>query len=152
MDLRSILRGKVVIVGIGNIMKGDDAFGPALLDRLAGKVKAVLINAGVSPENYTGKIAKEKPDCILLVDAADLGRKPGEWAILKRDEILKSGFTTHDMSPAIFIDYMKERTGADIYLLGVQPKNISFGDKMSHDVSKTLEAISELIKSEVKNA
>ncbi len=150
--LKDILKGKVVIVGIGNILKGDDAFGPMLLDRLEGKVKATLINAGISPENYTGKIAKEKPDCILLVDAALLGKKPGEWEILKRDEIIKSGFTTHDMSPAMFIDYMKERTGADIYLLGIQPQNISLGDEMTPVVKKTLEELSELIELEVKNA
>lgn len=150
--LKDILKGKVVIVGIGNVLKGDDAFGVMLVDRLAGKVPAALINAGVSPENYTGKIAKENPDCILLVDAADLGKKPGEWEILKRDEILKSGFTTHDMSPAMFIDYMKERTGAEMYLLGVQPKNISLGDEMSDVVKKALEEISELIEEEVKNA
>ena len=73
MKLEDVFKGKVVIVGIGNTMKGDDGFGPALVERLSPKVKAVCIDAGSAPENYTGKIVKEKPDTILIVDALHLG-------------------------------------------------------------------------------
>ena len=125
-----ILKGKVVIVGIGNIMKGDDGFGPELIKRLKGKIKAVCIDAGPAPENYTKTIAKESPDTILLVDAADLHLPSGRYEILKREDILKSGFTTHDISPRMFIEYLESQTGAKIFLLGVQPQNISLGDEL----------------------
>ena len=32
--LKDILKGKVVIVGIGNTLKGDDGFGPAVIEQL----------------------------------------------------------------------------------------------------------------------
>ena len=111
-----------------------------------GKVKAACINAGGAPENYTGKIAKEAPDTILIVDALHLGRAPGEYEILKKEDILKSGFSTHDISPHMFIEYLQEQTRADIYMLGVQPKSVDFGEEMSPEVKKTLEEITDLIK------
>ncbi len=139
--LKDILKGKVVIVGIGNVLKGDDGFGPALIERLNGKMNALCIDAGTAPENYTGKIVKAEPDTILLVDAAHLDLEPGRYRILKPDEILKSGFTTHDMSPRMFMEYIGSRTKAAIYMLGIQPEKISLGDEMSETVKKTLDEI-----------
>ena len=75
--LHGRLRGKTVIVGIGNSLRGDDGFGPALVQRLQGRVRPVCIDAGVAPENYLGRIVKEQPDTVLLVDAAHLGLEPG---------------------------------------------------------------------------
>ena len=148
---QNIFRGKVVIVGIGNIMKGDDGFGPALIKRLDGEIKTVCIDTGSTPENYTGAIAKQNPDTILLVDAVHLDLAPGQYEILNPKDILKSGFTTHDVSPRMFIEYLESRTRARIFLLGVQPRNISLGDEMSDGVKRALEEISELIK-ETDNA
>ena len=149
---KNIFTGKVVIVGIGNIMKGDDAFGPALIERLKKKkTNTVLIDAGNSLEKYTGKIAKENPDTILFVDATHLDEEAGKYQVLMPEDIIKSALTTHDISPAMIIDYLKNQTKAKIYMLGVQPKNISLGEGMSESVKKTLEEICELV-TEVTNA
>ena len=149
--LKDLFKKKLVIVGIGNILKGDDGFGPCLIERLNGKVKAKCIDAGTSPENQTGAIKKEKPEAILIVDAAYLGSEPGEYKVLKKADIVKSGFTTHDLSPGMFIEYMESQTKADVYMLGVEPKGISFGSEMSANVKKALDEIEALIK-EADNA
>lgn len=117
-------------------MKGDDGFGPALIQKLKQSDNMICIDAGPAPENYTGKIIKENPDTILILDAVHLGKNPGKYEILSPSEIVKSGFTTHDMSPSLFLDYLKNETNADIYLLGIQPANIEFGANMS-DIVKT---------------
>lgn len=150
--LGKILKGKVVIVGIGNTMRGDDGFGPALVEKLNGQVKAICIDAGSAPENYTGRIVKENPDTILLVDALHLGRAPGEYEILKKEEILNSGLSTHDISPKLFIEYLEKQTHADIYMLGVQPKSINFGAEMSDVVKKAIEKIVKVIAMVVTDA
>ena len=142
---KKIFKGKVVIVGIGNSLKGDDAFGPLLIDRLKGKIKAVCIDAGSAPENYTANVVKENPDTILIVDAVHLDLKPGEYEILKKSDIIRSGFTTHDISAGMFIEYLKSRTKADVYMLGAQPGNIRLGDEMSDVMKKTLDDLTELI-------
>ncbi|MFC1807486.1 hydrogenase 3 maturation endopeptidase HyCI [Candidatus Omnitrophota bacterium] len=145
-ELKDILKGKVVIVGIGNILRGDDGFGPALIENLKPVIKAICIDVGTAPENYAGKIAKEDPDTILIVDAVDLDLAPGEFDIIRKDEILETGFTTHDMSPKMFIGFLESETRADIFMLGLQPKSINFGDDMSNIIKESLETISAKIK------
>lgn len=143
--LHDILKDKVVILGIGNPLKGDDGFGPALVERLQGKITAVCLDAGTAPESYAGKIVKADPDTVLLVDAVHLDRAPGTWEILEKAEILKSGFTTHDISPRMFMDYLDNQIRADIYMLGVQPQTLALGGEMSEEVHKTLESLEKII-------
>lgn len=147
----NIFKGKTVIIGMGNMLRGDDAFGPALIDNLNGRIKALCIDAGTAPENYLGKVVKENPDTILLVDAADIDKEPGAYCILKKDEIIKSGFTTHDISPSMLMEYLEKETAAEIYMLAVQPEKINFGEDMSESIKKSLKNISKIIM-EANNA
>jgi len=139
------LSGKVVIIGIGNMLRGDDGFGPRLIEKIKGKLDAVCIDAGTAPENYIGKIVKLKPDTVLIIDVAGLDLQPGEYDILKKEDILKSGFTTHDISPHMFIEFLEDQTKAEIFMLGVQPKEVSFGAGMSREVKEALDKIAELL-------
>ncbi len=133
----------MVILGIGNPLRGDDGFGPALIERLQGRVKAVCLDGGSAPEVYAGKIVKERPDTILIVDALHLGRRPGEYEVLRKDEIARMGFSTHDISPNMLLDYLQIETGAGIYMLGVQPESIRFGLELSEPLRKTLKKLEE---------
>ena len=71
--LKLHLAGKVVILGIGNTFRGDDGIGSLLAQRLKDKVSFIVYDSGPSPENYLGKIIKDKPDNIIIVDAVDFG-------------------------------------------------------------------------------
>ncbi|MBU2540797.1 MAG: hydrogenase 3 maturation endopeptidase HyCI [Candidatus Omnitrophica bacterium] len=144
--MKDIFKGKVVVVGVGNILRRDDGFGPVLIDKLKANTSVVCIDAGSSLEGYAGKIAKEKPDTILIADAVHLGLEPGNYDILKSSEIVKGGLTTHDISPRMFLDYLKKETGADIYMLGIQPEDVSFGEGLSESVKGALEEIVGLIR------
>jgi hydrogenase 3 maturation protease len=143
---RPLLRGKLVLVGIGNPLRGDDGFGPALIERLQGKINASCIDAGAAPENYVGRIVREEPDIILLVDVAHLDLEPGQYRILPPEDIVKSGFTTHDMSSRMLIEFLQHQTQADIFLLGVQPQQVLLGEEMSACVAKTLAEVEQLIR------
>ncbi len=144
--IKSLLRGKVVLVGIGHPLRGDDGLGPALVGRLKDRVCAVCLDAGSAPENYAGAVIREAPDTVLIIDAVHLQRPAGAWEILEDEEIVRSGLSTHDLSPKMFIEYLKARTRARIYLLGIQPGNLAFGDPISASVQKTLETIEDNIK------
>ncbi len=148
-DLSRVLRGKVVIVGIGNELRADDGFGPALIQKLAGQVNAVCIDAGTAPENFTRQMVREAPDTILLVDALHLGLAPGQYEILTKQEIAECGLSTHDISPNMLIDYLQSQTDADIYILGVQPQNLGLGQEMSGSVKQAVEEVAEAIKAAV---
>ena len=44
-ELSRRLKGKVLLIGTGNTLRGDDGIGPALIGLLEGKVKASLLDA-----------------------------------------------------------------------------------------------------------
>ncbi|MCM8781501.1 MAG: hydrogenase 3 maturation endopeptidase HyCI, partial [Candidatus Omnitrophica bacterium] len=67
--LEKILKGKILLLGIGNTLRGDDAFGLTLANRLRDKVAFKVFEVGVAVENFLGAIIKEKPDTVLFVDA-----------------------------------------------------------------------------------
>ena len=142
------MRGKCVIVGIGNPLRGDDGFGPALIGRLQGKVNATCIDAGRAPENYAGRIVKEDPDTILLVDAVHMGLVPGRHRILGTDEIAESGLTTHDVSCRLLIEFLENETNANIVMLGVQPLSLALGEGMSLRLIAALDEVENLIRQE----
>ncbi|MFH1772381.1 MAG: hydrogenase 3 maturation endopeptidase HyCI [Candidatus Omnitrophota bacterium] len=136
--LKEILKGKVVIAGIGNILRGDDGFGPLFVNSLKNTSDFICIDCGTAPENYIGKVIKEKPDTVLLVDAVHLNAACGSYELLKKEDILPSGFTTHDLSPNMLIEILEKETNAVIYLLGIQPKNVTFGSEISEEVKNSL--------------
>lgn len=144
---KGILKGKSVIAGIGNIMRADDGFGPALIEKLRAyqSGRFLFVDAGSAPENYTRTIANFSPQTILLVDAVHLNKPAGAYEVLKEEDILKTGFTTHDMSSRMFIEYLHEQTKANIYLLGVQPQTLVFGQEMSLVMEQALNLLSLLL-------
>jgi hydrogenase 3 maturation protease len=141
-----ILRGKTVIVGIGNSLRGDDGFGSALIEQIQGKVGFICIDAGSAPEKFLGVIVKEEPDTILFVDAADLDLEPGQYRILEPADIVKCGLTTHDMSSRMLIEFLENQTKANILMLGVQPQHLLLGEAMSPPLTETLDEIQMLIQ------
>jgi hydrogenase 3 maturation protease len=145
-ELRRRMKGKVLLIGAGNTLRGDDGAGPALVALLEGKVQASLIDAGEAPENYTGRIIAVAPDTIVFVDAADYGAQPGDVVILEPEEISGCGISTHQMPLSVFFKYICQNCRADIFALGIQPAQIGFGDPMSLDVASSVEALASLLQ------
>lgn len=143
--VQPFIRGKTVIVGIGNPLRGDDGFGPALVARLHGKVNAICIDAGNAPENYLGRIVKEAPETIVLVDVAHLGLDPGQYRFLLPEEILQHGLTTHDMSSRMLIEFLHTETSATIMMLAVQPQQLVLGEPLSAPVTEALNRLEQVL-------
>lgn len=143
--LKRILKGKVVFLGIGNTLRHDDGLGPEIISRLKNRIDAPCLDGGEVPENYFGKIVKENPDTVVIIDAVHLYQKPGEFRVLSGDEILNVGLSTHDISPAVFIKYLREETGSEIFMLGIQPQNVQFGEGISEIVANTLHILEDMI-------
>ena len=143
--LKLHLTDKVLILGIGNTLRSDDGIGSILAGRIQGKVPHIVYDSGASPENYLGKIIKDKPDTILLIDAVDFGGEAGEIRMLEGEDIQTVNFfSTHDASISLAIDYLKNSLKeVSIYILAIQPKILAFGDKLSPEISGALKKIEE---------
>ncbi|MEE8360026.1 MAG: hydrogenase 3 maturation endopeptidase HyCI, partial [Candidatus Omnitrophota bacterium] len=119
---------------IGNELRGDDGFGPYLIESMRGHVEAKLLNCGTVLENYYNPIVKENPDVIILLDAVAFNGPYGEAAIFRKDDILKVGFSTHNISPKVFMELLESSIDAPILMVGVKPKTTGFGDELSEEV------------------
>lgn len=138
MNLQDRIKGHALIIGVGNILRGDDGLGPFLVQRLSGSVKADLLDAGEVPESYLGRIIDSQPDTIIVIDAVDMQESPGTLAVIEMDELEQVGWSTHRLSLALFMKYVQEHTGSVIFLVGVQPGTTELGQKMTIQMEETL--------------
>jgi len=147
--LESWLRGysKLVILGVGNPLRGDDALGIKIVRLLRGKVprRVLLIEGGSVPENFIRKIELFAPSHVLLIDAAHFGGNPGDADLISPEQIIGVVISTHTIPLYLTTELIREFTGAKIMLLGVQPKNVSLGEEISPEVKEATENIARTI-------
>ncbi len=140
--LKSHLKAKTVILGIGNTLKSDDAAGSVLAGRIKDKVSYTVYDAGPNPENYLGKVIKDKPGTVVIIDAVDFGASPGELNVFEAGDLASVNFfATHDVSISLLINYLQNNLKVDIIILAIQPKSVVFGDKLSQEVSQAIEEL-----------
>lgn len=143
---------KLIILGIGNPLRGDDSLGLEIVRRLKGKLPrgVIVIEGGLTPENFIGKIRKIKPSHVLLVDAAHFGGKPGEIRLIRSKQISCATISTHAISLSILVELIREETNAKIILLGVEPKNLGLGAEISPEIREAIEQSVKIIVDAVK--
>jgi hydrogenase 3 maturation protease len=148
-ELTEFLLGyeKLVILGIGNDLKGDDALGTFIARSLNNLHPQIIsIDGGVVPENFTGTIKKETPSHILLVDAVNMNKAPGFVRLVSKEEISNYSISTHAIPISFLINYLEMSTGAKIALIGIQPMNMEIGHEMTMDVKKSAINVLNMLK------
>ena len=149
-ELTARFSGNVVVVGVGNPLRGDDAAGCLLARRLRGTPDVRVIEAEEVPESFVGDIAAAAPDVVVLVDAVDLGAEPGAVALLEREQVATYAPTTHRLPLSLVMDVVQRRTGANVFLIAVQPLTLAFGAPVTPQVGAGIEllagVLSELLR------
>jgi len=147
-ELRHILAQstdtRTAIVCIGNTFKGDDGVAIELYQKLAGKIKPELIDAGTVPENYIQRIIKTAPQVIVIIDAVDFGGPAGQIKIFKPEQIPEVAVSTHVMSLRFFSDMLKRKSNSRIFLVGIQPQQLGLGSGLSKPVVEAVSRLAEL--------
>lgn len=92
------------------------------------KDDVLLINAQTVPENFTGKIRKENPSHILLIDACLMGLNPGDYKIVDKDDFVNIGISTHSMSLSYFVKFLNQD---NILFIGIEPESLELIDQDS---------------------
>ena len=145
-ELKNILKGRVTIVGVGNIMRGDDGFGPFLSECIKGKISANVIDAGLAPENHIKAIRESKPDTILIIDAADFGGDIGDVKLLEKSDIPLYGLSTHNTSLALFLSFLESDTKAKVYMLAIQPVRNEINTPLSDIIEKRCSEVESILE------
>ncbi len=114
---------RVAVVGVGDELSVHDRLGMLAAKEVDGlhlsNVRVFL--AGTVPENVTGPIRRYRPDAILLLDAADMGARPGSIAIVEPGEIRANLLSTHALPLSVVMEFLTKDTGAAVSLIGIQP-------------------------------
>ncbi|MFO7650195.1 MAG: hydrogenase 3 maturation endopeptidase HyCI [bacterium] len=136
-------RSPVVIVGVGNTLRGDDAVGPIVIERLGEVAGAQLFDAGPAPENFLDPVTELAPDRILFVDACDFRAAPGEFRVFEMPDIerLSAGLVSTHTLPLTMTAQLFTAGGARVSLLGIQPRSLEFGAPLSGPVVQALPAV-----------
>lgn len=145
--LKSVQR--LAVLGIGSPLNSDDAAGMMLIEELnkckLDKSKVLLIAGSSAPENFTGVIREFDPDLLLAVDAARLGLKPGQVALLSGDELYGAGFSTHMLPFSLMLLYLRRQGLSNVLLLGIEPLSTEFGLELSVPVRQAVLEVADFL-------
>lgn len=142
-------------------MFGDDGFGPQVAEDLLKNYNLPenvgVINAGSSVRNILFDIAlsEKKPDKIIIVDAIDAAKTPGEIFELSIDEIPEKkidDFSMHQLPTSNLLKELKDFCKIDIVIIACQVENIpeevtaSISKKITDAIPEVCKRINEIIK------
>ena len=141
---------KLIVLGVGNELKSDDGVGPFIIAKLKQERiendNLIFIDAETVPENFTGKIRKEKPTHLIIVDACLMDSQPGDMKIVNKNNFADIGISTHSMSLSFFVRYLEKDTEIKIIFVGIEPETMDWGDKPTDKVEKAADEFIENLK------
>lgn len=142
---------KLAILGVGSVLRGDDAAGILIVERLSEAFpqesypNLIICAGGTAPENFSGNIRLFAPDHVLIIDAADAGAEPGSIVDIPRTEIGGPSFSSHMLPLKIMVDYLVHETGTNVTMLGLQYKGIEFGAELSPEMREAVDELTDAL-------
>src|SRR4030067_124922 len=120
-----------LVLGCGNTLFGDDGFGSAVIDYLEknGRVAkdVAILDAGTGAREilFTIILAEKKPKKIIVVDALDCQKKPGEIFTIPIENLPENkidDFSLHQMPTSNLLKELKDLCRVEVILLAAQPE------------------------------
>ncbi len=132
--IQDIIKNPILILGCGNILFGDDGFGPAVIEHLEAHcslpdtVLAVDMGTGIKEFLFDLIMAPVKPKRIFILDAiSQTDRKAGELFEIRLDRFQegKKGDRLFHQFPSIDqLQQLGSLTGVEMRILAVQVKGV----------------------------
>jgi coenzyme F420 hydrogenase subunit delta len=139
-SLPDFCRKPILVLGIGNVLFGDDGFGCAVVEYLENHhslPEAVcLLDAGTSVRKllFTLCLSPIRPRRLLILDAIDAGRTPGELFEINPADIPPvklDDFSLHQLPTSNLLRELQESCAVEVRVLACQtgplPEEISPG-------------------------
>jgi coenzyme F420 hydrogenase subunit delta len=158
---------KTMIFGCGNLIMGDDGFGPAVIEELQARYDLpgciTAVDAGTCVREYLFDylLSEEgRPEKIVVLDAVDFtDRRPGEvFEILPSEIPAKKihDFSLHQFPTVNLLQELAENTGIKVQIIAAQiefiPEEIAPGLSlpMTQAVTETCEKLSQILSFKAK--
>jgi hydrogenase maturation protease len=146
-----------LVLGVGNTAVGDDGAGFRVVELLSG----MDLPPHVTVE-WAGLPGWELPTWlenrsnVILVDAIQMGEKPGTWKRFQLDDIrvqMEDGaFSLHqpDLACGLALSQALGFIPNNLLIYGIEPETLEYGTSLSPVVSNTLTEIVENILQDVE--
>ena len=141
-------RGKsTLILGCGNWLCGDDGFGPAVVKQLQAEDEVpddlCILDVGTSVREILFDIvlSEERPTKIVIIDAVDCQRTPGELFYLDIEglpHIKLDDFSMHQLPTSNLLRELRDLCKVEILLLACQVQDTS--DEVKAGLSAPVQA------------
>lgn len=149
----------ILILGCGNVLIGDDGFGVAvarhLLDNFTIPADVCVFDAGTSVREilFDAILSDKKPSKVVIVDAMDCSREPGELFALDIGSIptIKlDDFSMHQIPTSNLLRELRDHCGIEVIVIACQVANAcdSVNPGLSTPVEAAVKPAAELIANE----
>ena len=137
----------ILILGCGNILFGDDGFGPAVAKCLQSDfnvpAEVCVMDVGTSVREilFDTILSGKKPSKIIIVDAMDCGLEAGELFAPDIDSIPKNkldGFSLHQVPTSNLLRELRDLCSVEVIVVACQVSCIP--DGVSPGLSNPVEA------------
>ncbi len=115
----------------------DDGVGVYISRKIKNKGTISSLTVEASIENYIGKINSLNPDLLVLIDCLDMKSTPGTFKLLAVSQIQDLTFNTHNIS----LRRLSEFFSMPVFIIGIQPEKIEFGENISYLVKNVADKI-----------
>ncbi len=143
--------GRVVILGLGNILLSDEGVGVhavnAIRERYIFSSDVEIIDGGTMGLDLLPLF--QDGDRILIIDAVDFRRSAGHIGVIEGDAIpsvLNSKLSVHHigLSDLLFTAKLTRPAPPEVCLIGIQPKSLEVGLDMTQEIHGQLDSIINL--------
>ena len=145
--IKNLFEKSILVFGCGNILWGDDGFGPAVIDHLKKNyslpenVLAMDMGTSIRDILFDLALSEKKPELLIIVDAVDHpGRNPGEVfeiPINKIPDNKTSDFSLHQFPTVNLLEELQSQTQIKVKILVAQTQKIP--DEVKPGLSKEME-------------
>lgn len=153
---------RVLVAGVGNVLKGDDGFGVRALELLKAKVdlppNVTMIETGIGGIHLVQELGQGY-DALILLDAMDRGGAPGELYLVEPVLPDVTGMSERDrrdfFADVHYATPVRAMTLAReigvlpgiVRIIGCQPLDAeTFGQGLSRPVQQALSASLEMVR------
>ena len=152
--LKDWLKGveRLVVVGVGSTLRGDDAAGMEVVTRLMAEYppdahpRLLFCPGETAPENFSGKIRAFEPTHLLMIDAANVDLAPGEFVEIPAEKVGGPGFLSHMLPLKVMINYLVGDTRAKSALLGIQYQSLEFDAPLTPEISAAVDELCDALR------
>ena len=154
--LKKVGQEKVIILGMGNLLRGDDGIGTHFV-RMLNKDdldcdNLEIIEGGICPE-FASFI--EDADKLIIVDAIRGGKEPGTIYHLGIDDVAMDLAAKSSVHQLGLVDNLKilrilGREPRHTIIIGIEPKNTDCRLELSPEVKKGLTELRKIVMEEIK--